>query len=239
MRVLIVDHQVHIRDEIRQLFIDEPEFELIGEARNWKEAAQKASLLKPQLVFIDDTLPGGCWEEEAERFSKSCPGMNMIILGENPTEENLIAAFRCRAAGYILKGPDLANMLVAIRSLNPGEFVLSPRLVQMVLNRILDLQAVQDLSKVYALTSREREVFQLLCMGVSNRDIASSLVISENTVRIHVHNILKKLKLKNRWKVQEKYALMSALPQVSLDNPLKLENLSPTSHQRLKEPARL
>jgi len=239
MRVLIVDHQVHLRDEIRQVFVEEPEFELVGEARTWKEAAQKAALLRPHLVFVDDSLPGGCWEEEAARLSESSPGMRLIILGEDPTEENLIAAFRCRAAGYLLKGPDLANFLVAIRSLKPGEFVLSPRLVQMVLNRILDLAAVQDLSKVYALTSREREVFQLLCMGVSNRDIASSLVISENTVRIHVHNILKKLKLKNRWKVQEKYALMSALPRLSVDSPLKLENLPPSPPQRLKEPARL
>lgn len=214
MRVLIVDEKCRSQNHFDWLCQVEPQFEHIERASTWKEALEKAALLKPHLIFLDERIPNGSYPEAVDKFIQHCPGVKIIILTEEPSEDNLLRALRCRISGYLIKGLDLPHMLSAICNLNPGEFALSPRLTQMLLDRMMDFRSILDLSKIYTLTSREREVFHLLCMGVSNREIANSLVISENTVRIHVHNILKKLNLKNRWKVQEKYALVNALPKM-------------------------
>jgi DNA-binding NarL/FixJ family response regulator len=200
MRVLIVDDQVLFRDGLRRLLAEEADFEVIGQAGHVKEAIELTLKLKPDLVLLDLSLPDGSGFDALRAIVEQRPETAVVILSVHAYEQYMVEAIRIGAMGYIEKSAPFASLVAALRGIRQGQPAVSrtmaARLVEEV--RRLGQQVQADPSALGSLTERERQVLALLGSGASNDEIAGQLVISKNTVKVHVHNVLGKLNLKNR-----------------------------------------
>ncbi|GAB4542024.1 MAG: response regulator transcription factor [Anaerolineae bacterium] len=200
VRLLIVDNHTLFRQGLVSLLQGEPGYEVVGEASSGEEALQLVPKLGPDVVLMDVKMPGIGGVEATRRIIEANPGTRVLMLTVSEEEENLFAAIQAGARGYILKNADAGELLEAIQRVHAGEAQLSPimtlRLLQALQNSGLPVSSVE-----LPLTSREQDVFQLLAKGASNRQIAETLMITENTVKTHVRNILEKLGLHSRSEV--------------------------------------
>ena len=200
IRLLIVDDHTLFRQGLVNLLQSEPGYEVSGEASNGEEALQALPDLKPDVVLMDVTMPGMGGVEATRRIIEANPEARVLMLTVSEDEENLFAAIQAGARGYILKNADAGELLQGIQRVHAGQAMLSPvmtlRLLQVLQNGGLPAPLPE-----LPLTSRERDVFELLAQGASNRQIAETLMITENTVKTHVRNILEKLELHSRGEV--------------------------------------
>lgn len=200
MKVLIADQHVLFREGLERLLSSEPDFQVIGQASRVHEAIEQAITLKPDLVLMDIGLMDGSGLEALKEIMARRPESTVVILTVTDADEYLFEAFHSGARGYLLKDTPIAKLLTALRALRQGEPILSRTMTSRIIKefyrsgRTLNL----EISALDSLTARELEVLRHIGTGASNRDIASRLVISEHTVKVHVRNILEKLKLKNR-----------------------------------------
>jgi DNA-binding NarL/FixJ family response regulator len=200
MKVLIVDHHVLFRQGLTSLLNNEPDFQVVGEADNAVTALELAVALQPDLVIIDVALPDNSGIEALHGISANCPGTKIVILTTSDSNELLVESIRAGAKGYLLKNMPISKLLVALRAVNQGETAISRRMTDHILDefRRVSYQPVQDIPGLEMLTKRETEIMTLLGKDASNEEIAHSLKISENTVKVHVHNIIHKLNVRNR-----------------------------------------
>lgn len=212
MRILIVDNHLLFRENLVSLLQSEPEIEIAGEAGSCAEAIQQVQESNPDLILVDPSLPDGSWLDLMGQVSDHQPSIRFVLLAVSASEDSLLEAAQCGASGYLLKGEDLARALSMLGAVDQDEFVLSPRMAPSVLSGYNDFKmAKKNGAELQNLTAREREVLEMICQGATNREIAERFVISENTVRIHVQNILRKLDLKNRREAREKYGAALSL----------------------------
>src|SRR3990172_11184145 len=200
MRVLLVDDHALFRAGIAGL-LQAWGFEVVGEAGDGLEAPERARLLKPDLVLMDIGM-GHCNGLEATRLIKAeMPEIRIVMVTVSDSDEHLFEAVKSGAEGYLLKNmspEELSDVLTAIAA---GEAAFSRGLAAKILDEFSRLTRegpAQEDGEPDALTPREREVLQLVADGSTNREIAATLYISENTVRFHISNILGKLHLRNR-----------------------------------------
>jgi DNA-binding NarL/FixJ family response regulator len=202
MRILIVDDHVLFREGLVALLDSQPDFEIVGEASTAEEAVCKAAQLKPQLVLLDVGLPDGSGLDALKGIMAECPETMVVMLTIHETDEVLFTAIRNGAKGFLLKNTPTPKLFASLRGLLRGEAALSRSMATRIVTEFSRLGRVQpngDFGKeVETLTTREMEVLRMLAADASNREIANRLVISENTVKIHVHKILNKLQLPNR-----------------------------------------
>ena len=200
MTVLIVDEHVLFREGLERLLSGEPDFQVVGQAGRLREAVDKAAELIPDLVLLDIGSSNGNGFDTLRAILKQRPGSNVVMLANEDSNEYLFDALRSGARGYLLKNLPFSKLLTALRSLHNGEPLLSRTMTKRIIEEFSRLgQPLNlELSALQKLTARELEVLRHIGMGGSNRAIAARLVISENTVKVHVRNILEKLKLKNR-----------------------------------------
>lgn len=198
MRVLLADDHALFRAGIASL-LEAWGMEVVGEASDGFEAFEKTCRLRPDLVLMDIGM-GRCDGLEATRLIKAeLPETRIVMVTISDNEDHLFEAIKSGAEGYLLKNmprEELSHVLTAIAA---GETAFSRGLAMKILDeysRLAREGPAQEDSD--GLTSREREVLQLLADGSTNRDIASALYISENTVKFHMRNILAKLHLRNR-----------------------------------------
>lgn len=199
IRLLIVDDHTLFRQGLVSLLQDESDFQVVGEAASGEEALSMARQLQPDVVLMDVTMPGMGGIETTRRLLTLMPHARVLMLTVSEEDEDLFAAIQAGARGYILKNADADELLDAIRRVHTGEAMLSPSVtlrVLEVLRKGVPL-ALPDLP----LTRREQEVLALLAQGASNRQIAETLMVSENTVKTHVRHILEKLGLRSRGEV--------------------------------------
>jgi DNA-binding NarL/FixJ family response regulator len=165
-----------------------------------REAIAAVHNLKPDLVLMDFGLPDGTGLEATQAILAEQPQIQIVFLTIHAEDERLFAAIRSGARGYLLKDMPMARVLVYLRGLERGEAAISGVMTSRVLGEFSRLQAFpqRDQADVGELTPREAEVLGELAGGASNKEIASRLVISENTVKRHVRSILIKLNLCNR-----------------------------------------
>jgi DNA-binding NarL/FixJ family response regulator len=200
MRILIVDDHILFRDGLCSLFDRQPDFQVVGEAGSVEEAVQKALELKPELVLMDFSLGDGTGLDATDEILSQLPDTKIVFLTMHEQDDRLFAAIRHGAKGYLLKNLPVARLLASLRALEQGEAPISPVMTAHILEEFARQgQRPQSDTKMLAqLTNRELEVFQALASGASNQEIAKELVISENTVKNHVHSILEKLNLSSR-----------------------------------------
>lgn len=205
IKVLIVDDHVLLRDGLIRLFEPQADFEVVGDVGTVRDAVTKTLELEPDLVLMDIWLPDGDGVEATQTILAKRPKTKVVMLTMHESDESLFAAIRSGAKGYLLKNTPAVKLVAALRALGRGEAALSREMTGRLMNEFVRIGKLQPLDStgLDSLTTRELEVLQHLATGATNREIASQLFISENTVKHHVHSILKKLKMKNRREVAD------------------------------------
>jgi two-component system NarL family response regulator len=211
IRLLIVDNHTLFRQGLVSLLQSEPGYEVIGEASSGEEALHMVPELNPDVVLMDVKMPGIGGVEATRRLTEANPQSRVLMLTVSEEEEILLAAIQSGARGYILKNADAGELLEAIRRVYAGEAMLSPMMTLRLL-QVLQSGGIPTPLSDLPLTSREQDVFKLLAQGASNRQIAETLMITENTVKTHVRNILEKLELHSRSEVAAYARRLSSIP---------------------------
>ncbi len=217
MKILIADDHALIRDGLRSL-LEARGLEVIGEARNGREAVDMARRLKPDVVLMDLSMPEVDGLAATRLISADQPEVKVVVLTASDEDAKLFEAIKSGAQGYLLKNLESEEFFTLLDGVNRGEPALTPALARKLLQEFArPAQAPAALYDPDALTDREREVLELLVNGVtSNRRLARQLGVSENTVKFHIRNILDKLHLNNRAEVVS-YAIRHRL----VDPPLE------------------
>ena len=196
IRILITDDHAVVREGLRTLIGTEPGMEVVGEAADGVEAVQKACSLRPDVILLDMVMPRMDGLEAINEIKRECPEARILVLTSFSDDEKVFPAIKAGALGYLLKNTTPLRLLNAIRDVHQGKPSMSSDIAKKVMN---ELQRTSDLPPTEEpLTEREMDVLRLVAQGLSNRDIAETLVIGEGTVRTHVSKILSKLHLANR-----------------------------------------
>jgi DNA-binding NarL/FixJ family response regulator len=200
IRVLIVDDHALFRKGLELVLAAEPDLEIVGEASEGLEAIERAADLQPDVVLMDVRMPGVGGIEATRRIRNAQPATRVVMLTVSEDEEDLFAAVRAGATGYLLKEVSIDEVANAVRAVARGQALVTPSMASKLLGEFNVLSRRIDAQHGAAprLTDREVEVLRLVAKGMSNKEIASELVIAENTVKNHVRNILEKLQLHSR-----------------------------------------
>jgi DNA-binding NarL/FixJ family response regulator len=198
--VLIADDQALVRVGLRKIIEAEPETSVIGEASDGEEAIAEARFLRPDLVLMDIRMPVLDGIEATRRIVDAQPATRVLILTTFGLDTYVYDALRAGASGFMLKDAPPEEIAAAVRIVASGEALLAPAVTRTVIEEFARQQPAFPSSPpaVEELTSREREVFDLLARGMSNPEICEQLVISEATAKTHVARILQKLDLRDR-----------------------------------------
>ena len=205
MRLLIADDHPLFRDGLHSL-LEARGMEVVGEARNGREAVEQARRLQPDVVLMDLNMPELNGLAATRLLSTQQPGIKVVILTASEDDADLFEAIKSGAQGYILKNLESGDFFRLLDGVARGEPALTPGLAKRLLGEFARPapapRPIMDETGSQALTDRERDVLQLLVQGVtSNRELAERLVVSENTVKYHLRNILDKLHVQNRAQV--------------------------------------
>jgi DNA-binding NarL/FixJ family response regulator len=208
VRILIADDHPLTRDALAALLASGG-FEVVGEASDGLEALERARSLQPDLVLLDLTMPGVDGLSALPRLRSACPGCEVVVLTASGTEENLLAAIRAGAAGYLLKSEPPERIVAFLHGVANGEAALSGEVARRLLDQVRSGGrrggGVPD-HIARSLSAREVEVLLLLDDHLSTDDIAKRLFISEHTVRSHVKSLLRKLGVSSRREALEQLA---------------------------------
>jgi DNA-binding NarL/FixJ family response regulator len=197
VKLLIVDDHALVRKGIATLLADEELVEVIGEAGNGYEALETARELMPDVILMDINMPRCNGIEATKLIKKELPYIKIVMLTVYEDEQYLFEAIKSGAQGYLLKNLDPENLVTSIFELLKGEAPISPSMATKIMNEYVQLTR-QEPKATNDLTKRELEVLEMLSHGLTNKEIAAKLTISENTVRNHIRNIFDKLHLENR-----------------------------------------
>ena len=198
LSILLVDDHEVVRLGLRSLLDHHPGFEVVGEAAAETEAVEKALELRPDLILMDIRLSGGSGVDACQQIMIALPETKVVMLTSYAEDEMLFAAIRAGAAGYVLKQVGSTDLIRSIEAASRGEATLDPSLTQRVFSEIRHSIQKEEAAAFGDLTAQEMQVLALIAEGKTNREIATSLFLSEGTVRNYVSSILSKLGVSNR-----------------------------------------
>jgi two-component system response regulator NreC len=210
--VLVDDHQV-VRAGLRMLFQAEDDMEIVGEVGSGEEALQVVRELKPDVVLMDLALPGMSGIEATRHIKEANPNTAVLALTMHEDEQYFFEMLQAGASGYVPKRAAPDDLISAIRVVSQGNVFLYPTLAKALVKDFVQRAEAGLTPAGEALTSREREVLTYIAEGLTNREIAATLVISVKTVDRHRENIMHKLNLHNRVELV-KYAIEKGLISV-------------------------
>ena len=203
MRLVIADDHPLFRDGLRSL-LEARGIDVVGEARNGREAVEQVRRLRPDVVLMDLSMPEMNGLAATRVLSADHPEVKVVILTASEDDSDLFEAIKSGAQGYIFKNLDSGEFFRLLEGVARGEPALTPSLARKLLGEFArpPERVEAAVEGPQALTEREREVLDLLVQGVTtNRELAERLVVSENTVKYHLRNILDKLHVQNRAQV--------------------------------------
>jgi len=196
VRVFIVDdHRLFlsgVRAELGEAF------EIVGEADDVESAVRSIGVAQPDVVLVDVHMPGGGGAAVVEAVGRTDPDIRFLALSASDAAEDVIAVIRSGARGYVTKTISSADLADAVRRVNEGDAVFSPRLAGFVLDAFADTHPQVLDPELDRLSAREREVLRLIARGYTYREVAGELHLSVKTVETHVSSVLRKLQLSNR-----------------------------------------
>ncbi|MEA2638777.1 MAG: hypothetical protein QOF51_171 [Chloroflexota bacterium] len=203
MRVVIADDHALFREGLRSL-LEARGIEVVGAARNGREAVEMAQSARPDIVLMDLSMPELDGLAATRLISADLPEVRVVVLTASEDDSDLFEAIKSGAQGYVFKDLRADELFGLLEGVGRGEPALTPGLARKLLGEFAK-PAPQATSRDHdpdALTEREREVLELLVQGItSNRELAERLIVSENTVKYHLRNILDKLHVQNRAQV--------------------------------------
>ncbi|MBN2077032.1 MAG: response regulator transcription factor [Dehalococcoidales bacterium] len=194
-KLMIVDDNEIMREGLKVAITRTKQYDLVGEATDGREAVDKAVRLQPDVILMDIRMPYSGLRATKD-ILEQLPDTKILMLTVSEEETDLIDSIKCGARGYVLKGIDSGDLMLAIRTIADGGVIFTSALAHQLLDDIKS--NLEKPREEYGLTRRETEVLELISEGLSNKEIALKLNIGESTVKAHLHNILTKLHLKNR-----------------------------------------
>ena len=198
IRVMIVDDHELVRSGLRATLEPEEDLEVVGEAGSAAQAIDDVASFRPDLILMDVRMEGMSGIEACRVIKSAHPQVNVLMLTSFGEDEAVMSSIMAGASGYLLKNVRRADLIRSIRAVAQGHNLLDPSVTGKVMDRLVRLAAREEERVVEAISEREREVLALVAKGLTNREIAERLVISENTARNHVSRILDKLGLSRR-----------------------------------------
>lgn len=196
IKVMLADDHVLMREGIRQLLEFDGSIEVIEEANDGEECLKKLEKVKPDVLLLDINMPKLNGIEVLEEIKRKNINVKVLILTVHNEVDYLIRAVDIGVDGYILKDSESAELKKAIMTVMYGESYIQPKLIPMLNKRLIARDS--DKEKIESLTGREKEVLIEVANGMFNKEIATSLHISERTVKNHISNIFKKLDVSDR-----------------------------------------
>lgn len=200
VRILLADGHSLFREALSTALAAEPDLLVVGEARDGLEAVAEAARTEPQVAVLDADLPNCDGVRAAALISDRLPDCRIVLLAADEDPDILASAIEAGASGYLTKASPLTELVDAIRSVHRGDTLVPSRMLGSLLERLIRRRQEHDeaLRRLSRLTSREREVLTLLAQGGDNDSIAQVLVISPQTARTHIQNVLVKLGVHSR-----------------------------------------
>lgn len=201
IRIVIVDDHGLIRECIHLLFAAEKGFQIVGEAANGIDAVDVISEMKPDIALLDISIPGMTGLELIPVIRQKSPETKVLMLTGKDQDETIVKALKAGARGYLSKDTTTEGLIKSIKVVHRGDMWIERKLVSRIFqtNGSNDLNsAVQRKKDVEDLTPREQDILRLLAKGITNKEIAKDLFISEQTVKSHLNRIFRKLKVSRR-----------------------------------------
>jgi two-component system response regulator NreC len=198
VRIMIADDHPLVRSGLRALLERDGEFQVIAEAADGYEAIDLAVLHKPDVILLDVGMPRLSGPDAAQSISQKLPAARIVMLSMHSDEAYVLRALKAGARGYLLKASPEADVIAAIRAVASGNAYFSPSITKLLVEEYVIEARRRGIEDSYDLLStREKEILQLLASGKTNREIAELLFISVATVETHRNNVFQKLHLHN------------------------------------------
>lgn len=199
IRILVADDHPVVRDGLVTMLNTQEDFQVVGQSSNGAETVKQAVQLRPDVVLMDLEMPQMDGVEALRRIRASQADAKVIVFTAFDTDERILNAVQAGARGYLLKGAPREEIFKAIRVVGQGGSLLEPVVATKLMRQVAhNEQPENQHALLEPLTSREKEVLHLLAQGMTNKEIASELFITERTVKFHVSSILRKLDRGNR-----------------------------------------
>jgi two-component system, NarL family, response regulator NreC len=196
IRILLADDHNVMRKGLRLLLENQPEFIVVAEAADGRQAVEQAEMLEPDVAVLDITMPNLSGIEAAQRIVAASPATSIVVLSMHSDEGYVLRALKAGARGYILKDSAEGDLIAAIKSVHGGKTYFSLEVSKMLIeDYVREIQSKGIENSYESLTSREREILQLLAEGKANKEIAAALDLSLYTVETHRRNLQDKLNL--------------------------------------------
>ncbi|MCB9418996.1 MAG: response regulator transcription factor [Ardenticatenaceae bacterium] len=195
IRLLVVDDHPLFRQGVVASLSAEPDLTVVGEAGSGEEAQKLAGDLLPDVLLMDITMPGVGGIAAARQINAGWPIVRIIMLTVSEDQDNLMAALKAGARGYVLKGVSARELANAVRTVAGGDVYISPSLAGGILFEMTQSQP-DDL--IGSLTEREKEILTLVADGLTNREIGEKLHLAEKTIKHYMTNVLQKLQVRSR-----------------------------------------
>lgn len=196
--LMIADDHVLMRQGLKQLLELEEDITVIAQSGDGEETVKKALEYNPDVILLDINMPSMNGIEVLRRLKDLGTMSKIIMLTIHQDKEYLFETMKIGADGYVLKDSDADSLIKAIRDVNMGKTYIQPSIASMLVEGLEEKDSNKELDKIRQLTKREYEVLSLIAEGLSNKDIADKLFISEKTVKNHVSSIFKKLDVNDR-----------------------------------------
>ncbi|HEX5166109.1 MAG TPA: response regulator transcription factor [Thermomicrobiales bacterium] len=199
IQVVIVDDHPLFRDGVVNTLSAQPDIEVVGEGASADDALRLAQAFLPDTILLDISMPGGGLQAVG-KIAASVPVTSIVMLTASEHEEDVTAALKAGARGYIVKGVAARELVNIVRSIHVGEVYVTPSLAATLLFELTGAGSRSSAGGklLDELTERERQILERVAAGDSNKEIGSALFISEKTVKHHMTNILQKLQVRNR-----------------------------------------
>jgi DNA-binding NarL/FixJ family response regulator len=199
IQVVLIDDHPLFREGVAHTLRADPDIEVVGQGETLEEAARLVGDLMPELILLDINIPGG-GIQAAQAIAAAYPATKIIMLTASAEQDDLVAALKSGARGYVLKGVAARELVRIVRSVWAGEGYVSPALAASLLSEMAsDQRASQPAGNpLDELTEREYQILEHVATGLSNKEVGERLHLSEKTVKHYMTNILQKLQVRNR-----------------------------------------
>ena len=198
IRIFIADDHAVYRWGLRTLLDSEADMEVVGEAATGKEAVERVAEVRPDIILMDIQMPGINGIDATRRIIEANQEIGVVILTMYEDDDSVFSAMRAGARGYVLKGAHPSEILKVLRAVARGEAYFGPEIARRLVDFFSAPKVASPKEAFPELTSREREILDLIAQGRTNAEIAARLFVSPNTVRNHISHIFAKLQVADR-----------------------------------------